>query len=311
MLKIARDITELIGNTPLVRLNKIAKDVPAEIIAKLEFFNPVSSIKDRLGIGLIRDAEERGVLKKNSVIIEATFGNAGLGLGLACCVKGFRLIIVMPEQKSDDRIKLLKSFGAEIVITPREEGMAGSIRKAELLARETPNSFLAEQFKNPANAKVHRETTAREIWNDTDGQVDVVVCGIGTGGTITGIAEELKPKKEGLRIVGIEPATSAVLSGEPAGPHKIQGIGAGFVPEILKRELIDEIIKVKSDKAIKIARRLIREEGLLCGISSGAAVWAALEIGRRPEFKGRMIVAILPDTGERYLNTELFDNHKS
>jgi len=308
MPKIARDITELIGNTPLVRLNRIAQDVPAEIIAKLEFYNPASSIKDRLGYGLIRDAEERGVLKKNSVIIEATFGNAGLGLGLVCCVKGYRLVIVMPEQKTEDRVKLLKSFGAEIVLTPREEGMAGSIRKAEQLARETPNSFLAEQFKNPANAKVHRETTAREIWKDTDGQVDVVVCGIGTGGTITGIAEELKPKKSELRIVGIEPATSAVLSGEPAGPHKIQGIGAGFVPEILKRELIDEIIKVKSDKAIKIARRLIREEGLLCGISSGAAVWAALEIGRRPEFKDRMIVAILPDTGERYLNTELFDS---
>jgi len=308
MPRIARNVTELIGNTPLVRLNRIAQDVPAEIVAKLEFYNPASSIKDRLGVGLIRDAEERGVLKKNSVIIEATFGNAGLGLGLVCCVKGYRLIIVMPEQKSEDRIKLLKSFGAEIVLTPREEGMAGSIRKAEQLARETPNSFLAEQFKNPANPKVHRETTAREIWNDTDGQVDAIVCGIGTGGTITGVAEELKPRKPGLRIVGIEPASSAVLSGEPAGPHKIQGIGAGFVPEILKRELIDEVIKVKSDQAIKIARRLIREEGLLCGISSGAAVWAALEIGRRPEFKDRMIVAILPDTGERYLNTELFES---
>jgi len=308
MPRIARNVTELIGNTPLVRLNRIAQDVPAEIVAKLEFYNPASSIKDRLGVGLIRDAEDRGVLKKNSVIIEATFGNAGLGLGLVCCVKGYRLIIVMPEQKSEDRIKLLKSFGAEIVLTPREEGMAGSIRKAEQLARETPNSFLAEQFKNPANPKVHRETTAREIWNDTDGQVDAIVCGIGTGGTITGVAEELKPRKPGLRIVGIEPASSAVLSGEPAGPHKIQGIGAGFVPEILKRELIDEVIKVKSDQAIKIARRLIREEGLLCGISSGAAVWAALEIGRRPEFKDRMIVAILPDTGERYLNTELFES---
>jgi cysteine synthase A len=225
---------------------------------------------------------------------------------LACSVLGYRLIIVMPEPKNPERLKLLRSFGAEIVQTPREEGIAGSMRKAEQLARETPNSFLADQFKNPANAKVHRETTAREIWNDTDGLVDAVVCGIGTGGTITGIAEELKPRKPGLRIFGVEPATSAVLSGEPAGPHKIQGIGAGFVPEILKRELIDEVIKVKSDKAIKTARRLIREEGLLCGISSGAAVWAALEIGQRPEYRDRMIVAILPDTGERYLDTELF-----
>jgi cysteine synthase A len=306
MPRIARDVLELIGNTPLVRLGRIAQGVPAAIVAKLEFYNPVSSIKDRLGVGLIRDAEERGLLKKNSVIIEATFGNAGLGLGLACSLLGYRLIIVMPEQKSADRVKLIGAFGAEIVQTPREEGIAGAMRKAEELAREIPNSFLADQFKNPANAKVHRETTAREIWNDTDGLVDAVVCGIGTGGTITGIAEELKPRKAGLRIFGVEPATSAVLSGEPAGPHKIQGIGAGFVPEILKRELIDEVIKVRSDKAIKTARRLIREEGLFCGISSGAAVWAALEIGRRPEYRDRMIVAILPDTAERYLNTELF-----
>jgi len=306
MAKIARDITELIGGTPLVRLNKITEGLQAEIIAKLEVYNPAFSVKDRLGYALIRDKEERGLLKTGMTIIEATSGNTGIGLAFVCAVKGYRLIIVMPENMTIERQKLLKAYGAEVVLTPGEEGMAGAVRKAEELARATPNALLTEQFRNPANVRIHKETTAREIWSDTDGRVDIIVCGIGTGGTITGIAEALKQMKPGLTVFGVEPQASAVLSGGDAGPHKIPGIGAGFIPEILRRDLLDGVIAVTNRQAFDTARRLIREEGILCGISSGAAAWAAVEVAKRTESRGKMIVVILPDGGERYLSTKLF-----
>ncbi len=306
MTKIARDITELIGDTPLVRLNRLTAGLEAEIIAKIESYNPGASIKDRLGYALIRDAEDRGLLKADSVIIEATSGNTGIGLALVCAVRGYRLIIVMPDSIPPDRRKLLVGCGAEVILTPAGEDMAGAVRKASELAREIPNAYLCEQFKNPANACIHRETTGPEIWDGTDGKVDAVVCGMGTGGTITGIAEYLKGKKPDIKVFGVEPDASPVLSGGTAGPHKIPGIGPGFIPKILKRELLDGIIRVTNRQAFDTARRLIREEGILCGISSGAAVWAALEIARRDDLRGRMIVALLPDTAERYLNTKLF-----
>lgn len=306
MAKIARDITELIGGTPLVRLNKITEGLQAEIIAKLEVYNPAFSVKDRLGYALIRDKEERGLLKTGMTIIEATSGNTGIGLAFVCAVKGYRLIIVMPENMTIERQKLLKAYGAEVILTPGEEGMAGAVRKAEELARATPNALLTEQFRNPANVRIHKETTAREIWSDTDGRVDIIVCGIGTGGTITGIAEALKQMKPGLTVFGVEPQASAVLSGGDAGPHKIPGIGAGFIPEILRRDLLDGVIAVTNRQAFDTARRLIREEGILCGISSGAAAWAAVEVAKRTESRGKMIVVILPDGGERYLSTKLF-----
>lgn len=308
MAKIARDITDLIGNTPLVRLNKITAGLQAEIIAKLEAYNPAFSVKDRLGYALIRDKEERGLLKTGMTIIEATSGNTGIGLAFVCAVKGYRLIIVMPENMTVERQKLLKAYGAEVVLTPDEEGMAGAVRKAEELARAIPNALLTEQFRNPANVRIHKETTAREIWSDTDGRVDSIVCGIGTGGTITGIAEALKQMKPGLTVFGVEPQASAVLSGGEAGHHKIPGIGAGFVPEILRRDLLDGVIAVTNRQAFETARRLIREEGILCGISSGAAVWAAVEVAKRAESLGKMIVVILPDGGERYLSTKLFSD---
>lgn len=308
MSRIAADITELIGNTPLMRLNRIPAGLSAEIIVKLESFNPGASVKDRLGYALIRDAEERGLLNQNSVIIEATSGNTGVGLALVCAVRGYRLIIVMPENMTEERRRLLVGFGAEVVLTPAAEGMMGAVRKAEELGRSISNAFLTEQFKNPANARIHRLTTGPEIWEGTEGRVDCVVCGIGTGGTITGIAEYLKEKKSTILIYGVEPDASPVLSGGQPGPHKIPGIGAGFVPEILDRRLIDGFRRVTNRQAFETARRLIREEGILCGISSGAAVWAALEIARRPELQGKMIVALLPDTAERYLSTKLFED---
>jgi len=306
MTKIARDITELIGDTPLVRLNRLTAGLEAEIIAKIESYNPGASIKDRLGYALIRDAEDRGLLKADSVIIEATSGNTGIGLALVCAVRGYRLIIVMPENIPADRRKLLVGCGAEVILTPAGEDMAGAVRKASELAREIPNAYLCEQFKNPTNPRIHRETTGPEIWDGTDGRAGAVVCGMGTGGTITGIAEYLKGKKPDIKVFGVEPDASPVLSGGTAGPHKIPGIGPGFIPEILKRELLDGIIRVTNRQAFDTARRLIREEGILCGISSGAAVWAALEIARRDDMRRQMIVAILPDTAERYLNTKLF-----
>ncbi|MCX5866732.1 MAG: cysteine synthase A [Proteobacteria bacterium] len=303
---IARDSTELIGNTPLVRLNRVTLGVGAEVAAKLESFNPLGSIKDRIGVAMILDAEEKGLLKQDTVVIEPTSGNTGIALAFVCAARGYHLILTMPETMSMERRKLLKILGAEMVLTPGLEGMTGAVKKAEELKKEIPNSYLPMQFKNPANPEIHRLTTAEEIWRDTEGRVEIVVAGVGTGGTITGIAEALKERKPSLRAVAVEPETSPVLSGGKAGPHRIQGIGAGFVPEVFRADLIDEVIKVKNEDAEELARRLAREEGILAGISSGAAAWAALEVGRRPENRGRLIVVILPDTGERYLSTALF-----
>jgi cysteine synthase A len=304
--KIAKDITELIGGTPLVRLNRMTRGAQAEVAAKLESFNPCSSVKDRIAVSMIRAAEEQGLIKKDTVIIEPTSGNTGIALAFVCASRGYRLILTMPETMSIERRHILSIFGAELVLTPGAEGMPGAIRKAEQLVAENRNYFMPQQFKNPANPKIHRETTAEEIWKDTDGKVDILVAGVGTGGTITGVAEVIKKRKPGFKVVAVEPADSPVLSGGKPGPHKIQGIGAGFVPEVLKLELIDEIIKVTNDDAGATARRLAREEGILAGISSGAAVWASLEVAKRPENKGKLVVVILPDTGERYISTWLF-----
>lgn len=307
MSKIANDITELIGKTPLVRLNKLTQGLSTEIIAKLEFFNPLGSIKDRIGYAMIKDAEERGLINKKTVIIEPTSGNTGIALAFVCAAKGYRLILTMPEHMSIERRKILKALGAELVLTPKEEGMGGAVRKVEELSKEIPNSFIPQQFKNPANPGIHRETTALEVWNDTDGKVDIFVAGVGTGGTITGVSEIIKQKKPQFKAIAVEPESSPVLSGGKPGPHKIQGIGAGFIPDVLRLELVDEIIKVKDDDAIKTAKRLAKEEGIFCGISSGAAAWAALEVAKREESKNKMVVVILPDTGERYLSSELFE----
>lgn len=304
--RIADDITELVGNTPLVRLNRITEGLNGTVVAKLESFNPLSSVKDRIGLAMIDAAEGAGLIKKGSTIVEPTSGNTGIGLAFVCAARGYRLIITMPETMTLERRQLLEAFGAEIVLTPGSEGMTGAIRRAEALAAETPNSFMPQQFKNPANPRVHRETTAEEIWRDTSGKVDVVVAGVGTGGTITGIAEAIKSRKPGFRAIAVEPAASPVLSGGKPGPHKIQGIGAGFVPDVLRVDLIDEVVQVKDEDAKATARRLAREEGILAGISSGAAAWAALQVAGREQSKGKMIVVILPDTGERYLSAGLF-----
>ncbi|MGB9887053.1 MAG: cysteine synthase A [Moorellales bacterium] len=306
-MKIARDCTELIGNTPLVRLNRVAASLKAEVVAKLEYFNPLGSVKDRVGVAMIRDAEQKGLVNKDTVIIEPTSGNTGIALAFMCAIRGYRLILTMPDTMSLERRRLLAALGAELVLTPGAEGMPGAVRKAEELASSLPNSFIPQQFRNPANPEIHRLTTAEEIWRDTEGRVDVLVAGVGTGGTITGVAEVIKSRKPGFRVVAVEPADSPVLSGGRPGPHEIQGIGAGFVPEVLRMELVDEVIPVRHEDAGRMARRLAREEGILAGISSGAATWAALQVAARPENEGKMIVVVLPDTGERYLSTWLFE----
>jgi len=306
MARIASNITELAGNTPLVRLNKIVGDARAEVVAKLESFNPAGSVKDRIGVSMIRDAIEKGRIAPGTVIIEPTSGNTGVGLAFVCAALGYRLILTMPDTMSVERRTLLKVFGAEVVLTPGDEGMKGAIQKAEDLAGEIPNSFVPMQFRNPANPKAHREATGPEIWHDTDGKADVLVAGVGTGGTITGVAEYIKPKKPDFKVVAVEPADSPVLSGGRPGPHAIQGIGAGFVPDVLRRDLVDEVIQVTNEDALETARRLAREEGILAGISSGAAAWAAVQVARREENQGKLIVVVLPDTGERYLSTALF-----
>jgi cysteine synthase A len=306
MGKIANDITELIGNTPLVRLNKMAEGLGATVVAKLESFNPCGSVKDRIGVAMIEAAEKDGRITKDTVIVEPTSGNTGIALAFVCAARGYRLILTMPDSMSVERRQLLALFGAELVLTPGSEGVAGAIRKAEEIVASHPRAFMPQQFRNPANPMIHRETTAEEIWRDTDGQVDIVVAGVGTGGTITGVAEVIKKRKPQFKAIAVEPADSPVLSGGKAGPHKIQGIGAGFVPEVLSLALVDEIIRVSNDAAGETARRLARQEGILAGISSGAAVWAALEVAKRPENKGKLIVVVVPDTGERYLTTWLF-----
>ncbi len=303
---IARDSSELIGNTPLVRLNRIAEGAVAEVVAKLESFNPVGSVKDRIGVAMIADAEEKGLINKDTVIVEPTSGNTGIALAFVCAARGYRLILTMPDTMSSERRQLLSVFGAELVLTPGSEGMPGALRKAEQMVADNVGYFMPQQFKNPANPEIHRLTTAEEIWRDTDGRVDILIAGVGTGGTITGVAEVLKEKKPGLRVIAVEPEGSPVLSGGKPGGHKIQGIGAGFVPDVLRTDLIDEIITVGNDDSGVTARRLAREEGILAGISSGAAVFAALKVARRLENKGKLIVVVLPDTGERYLSTWLF-----
>ena len=306
MGKIYDDITATVGNTPLVRLRRMTADCAAELVVKVESFNALSCVKDRIGVAQIEDAERRGLLREGSVIIEPTSGNTGIALAFAGAARGYRVILTMPDTMSLERRQLLKILGAEVVLTPGEEGMKGAIKKAEELNRQIAGSFMPQQFGNPANPEIHRKTTAEEIWRDTDGRADILVAGVGTGGTLTGIAEVLKERKKGFRAVAVEPDTSPVLSGGEPGLHKIQGIGAGFVPEVLNVNIIDEIVRVTDEDAGVTARRLAREEGILAGISSGAALWAGLQVARREENRGRLVVVILPDTGERYLSTWLF-----
>ncbi|MDI6770405.1 MAG: cysteine synthase A [Anaerolineales bacterium] len=307
-MKIASNITELIGNTPLVRLNRITEGAKAEIVAKLEFYNPAHSVKDRIGVAMIDAAEQAGLIKSDTIILEPTSGNTGIALAFVCAARGYKCVLTMPETMSKERRMLLRAYGAELVLTPGSEGMNGAIKKAEEMAAADPRYFIPQQFKNPANPEIHRRTTAEEIWRDTDGRVDILIAGVGTGGTITGVSEVVKARKPSFRVIAVEPDASPVLSGGLKGPHKIQGIGPGFVPEVLNTASYDEIIRVTDDDAMETARRMAREEGLLVGISSGAATWAALQVARRPENTGKLIVVIIPSFGERYLSTPLFAN---
>lgn len=305
-MRIADDVTQLIGNTPLVRLRRLTEGTRADVVAKLEYYNPAHSVKDRIGVAMIDAAEKAGKIKPDTIILEPTSGNTGISLAFVCAARGYKLTLTMPETMSKERRILLKAYGAEVILTPGSEGMPGAIKRAEELAAGDPRYFIPQQFKNPANPEIHRKTTAEEIWRDTDGKADILVAGIGTGGTITGIGEVIKARKPSFRCVAVEPDASAVLSGGQKGPHPIQGIGAGFVPEILNTKVYDEIIRVKDDDAFATARRAAREEGLLVGISSGAAIWAAVEVARRKEYTGKLIVVIVPSFGERYLSTALF-----
>jgi cysteine synthase A len=305
-MKIANDVTELVGNTPLVRIRRVSDGARAEIVAKLEFYNPAHSVKDRIGVSMIDAAERAGLIGPDTIILEPTSGNTGIALAFVCAARGYKCALTMPETMSVERRQLLRAYGAELVLTPGSEGMPGAIRKAEEMAAADPRYLIPQQFKNPANPEIHRRTTAEEIWQDTDGKADILVAGVGTGGTITGVGEVLKQRKPSFRCVAVEPDASPVLSGGPKGPHVIQGIGAGFVPDVLNTRIYDEIVRVKNEDALETARRMAREEGLLVGISSGAAMWAAIQVARRPENEGKLIVVIIPSFGERYLSTPLF-----
>jgi cysteine synthase len=307
-MRIANDVTELIGNTPLVRIRRMAQGAPADLLAKLEFYNPAHSVKDRIGLAMIEAAEAAGKISADTIIVEPTSGNTGIALAMVCAARGYRCRLVMPDTMSNERRMLLRAYGAELVLTPGSEGMLGAIRRAEEIVAQDPRCFMPQQFNNPANPEVHRRTTAEEIWRDTDGKVDILVAGIGTGGTITGVGEVIKARKPGFQVIAVEPEASPILSKGTKGPHPIQGIGAGFIPKVLNTEVYDEVVTVKNDDAFETARVAAREEGLLVGISSGAALWAALQVARRPENAGKMIVTIIPSFGERYLSTPLYAN---